>query len=170
MQRSFLAAIARHVVSYLAMAVITVVSLPALGADPTVERQAQTLQKKALEEDSLNINYPEAIKKLATAISRCGADKCSATLRGALYRDLGAMLVLSGSVDDGRAAFVKALGLDSSLELDPSYKNQMLEGLWNDAKKKAGVGGGPSTSGGAAPSGPPETSASEQGSAQQPQG
>jgi hypothetical protein len=141
-QSALLAAVLRRALSCLVVALVTLAALPALGGDPATERQAQTLQKKALEEDSLNVNYPAAIKKLATAISRCTGDKCDATLKGALYRDLGAMLILSGSVDDGRAAFVKALGLDATLELDPSYKSPMLEGLWTDAKKRAAAGGG----------------------------
>jgi hypothetical protein len=125
-----------------------------MGADPNVEKQVQVLQKKAIEEDNLNLNYPEAIKKLATGISKCGGDKCSATLKGALYRDLGAMLILGGSVDDGRSAFAKAIGLDPTLELDPAYKTPVLDGLWNEVKKKTGVaaGGG----GGAETTTPPE--------------
>jgi hypothetical protein len=75
------------------------------------------------------------------------------------------MLILSGSVDDGRAAFVKALGFDPTLELDPSYKSQMLEGLWNEARKRAGSGGG------AGPGNEPEPSpAPESGAAAAPAG
>jgi hypothetical protein len=147
---------------------LTLLARPALGADANIEKQALTLQRRAIEEDSLNVNYPEAVKKLATAISKCGGDKCNATLKGTLYRDLGAMLILNGSVDDGRASFVKALGFDPSLELDPSYKSPMLEGLWSDAKKKAGVGGGAVSAGASAVAeAPPPT---EGGSAQPPAG
>jgi hypothetical protein len=110
---------------------------PAWGADAAVESEAQSLQRQAIQEDFLNVKYPEAVKKLGTAIGKCGVDKCIATLRGALNRDLGAMLILNGLVDDGRVAFARALALDSSLELDASYKSPMLEKLWSDAKKKA---------------------------------
>jgi hypothetical protein len=167
-QRTLLAAVAPRVLACLMATFMAFVSLPALGADANVERQAQALQKKAIEEDNLNVNYPEAIKKLALAISKCDGDKCNATLKGALYRDLGAMLILSGAVDDGRASFGKALGLDPSLELDAAYKSQMLDGLWNDARKKAGGGGGAAPAGGAAA---PDTGvATEGGGAPQPQG
>jgi hypothetical protein len=128
---------APRLAAWLLVAFATLLAQPALGADPIAEKQARELQKAAIEEDNLNVDFPAAIKKLATAISRCGADKCDASLRGALYRDLGAMLVLSGSLDDARAAFAKALTFDSSLELDPAYKNPVIEGLWNDARKKA---------------------------------
>jgi hypothetical protein len=133
---------------FLVMVLTTLIAVPAFGADSVVEKQAQALEKKAIEEDSLNVNYAEAIKKLATAIGKCGADKCNASLKGALYRDLGAMLILSGSVDGGRTAFARALGFDSSLDLDPSYKNPMLDRLWNDARKKPlPAGGAPSGAG-----------------------
>jgi hypothetical protein len=131
------------------VALTTLAARPALGADANIEKQARALQKRAVEEDSLNVNYPEAVKKLAAAIGKCDGDKCNASLKGALYRDLGAMLILGGSsVDDGRQAFAKALGLDPSLDLDPAYKNPMLEGMWNDAKRKASGGGGAAAAGG----------------------
>ena len=113
MQSTLLAAVMRRVLPSFVVASLTLVALPAMASDPAIEKQAQALQRKAIEEDSLNVNYPAAIKKLATAISRCTGDKCSANFKGALYRDLGAMLILSGSIEDGRAAFVKALGFES---------------------------------------------------------
>ncbi len=150
-----LISLARRVIQCCVAFFFAFVAFP-VWADPGTERQAQVLQKKAIEEDSLNVAYPAAIKKLATAISKCGTDKCSPSLRGALYRDLGAMLILSGTVDDGRAAFAKALGLDPSLDLDPAYKSPMLEGLWIDTKKKGVTGptaGEPAQAGGAASAG-----------------
>src|SRR5258708_6509792 len=93
--------------SSLLTALTLLVAVPALGADSAVERDAKSLQKQAIQEDSLNVNYPEAIKKLAAALSKCGVDKCAATLRSTLYRDLGAMLILNGLVDDGRVAFAR---------------------------------------------------------------
>jgi hypothetical protein len=149
------AAVAPHLVASLFGILWLVLAGPLWGAEPAVEKQALALQKKAIEEDNLNLNYPEAIKKLATAISKCGADKCSATLKGALYRDLGAMLVLNGSVDDGRSAFAKALALDASLELDPAYKTPGLDNIWSDVKRKTGGGGGASAGGGGGETGGP---------------
>ncbi len=161
-QRPLPAAAAHRLLPWFALALAAVVALPAFASDANVERQAQALQKKAIEEDSLNLAYPEAIKKLATAISKCGEDKCNATLKGALYRDLGAVLILSGSVDEGRAAFLKALSFDPSLELDPAYKSPMLEQLWRDAKKKAGVAAaGAGEPAGAAPPGGAAAGSSE---------
>jgi hypothetical protein len=108
----------------------------AMAADARVEREAKALQKKAIEEDNLNVNYAAAIKKLLTAVSRCGGDRCSAPLRASLLRDLGAMELLAGSVEAGKGHFAQALRLDPSLDLDPAYKNPMLEGVWNEVKSK----------------------------------
>jgi hypothetical protein len=154
-QRTPLSSLAPRLVRPFVVAFGLFMAFPVLAADPNVERQAQALQKKAIEEDNLNLNYAAAIKKLATAISKCGEDKCAASLKGALYRDLGAMLILSGSADDGRAAFAKALSIDSSLELDAAYKSPALEGVWVDVKKKGGAGGAEGGSSG--PGVPPST-------------
>jgi hypothetical protein len=120
--------------------VVVVASRGAYAADPKVEKEAQALEKKAIEEDSLNVNYAGAVKKLQTAITKCSGEKCSSGLKAALLRDLGAMQILNGSVDEGKASFGQALGMDASIELDPAYKNPQLEGIWTEVKKK---GGGP---------------------------
>ncbi|MCL2448350.1 MAG: hypothetical protein FWD17_05335, partial [Polyangiaceae bacterium] len=85
------------------------------AADPRAERDAKALQKKAIEEDSLNVNYPAAVKKLQTAVSRCGGDKCAAALKASLFRDLGAMQLLAGNVDAGKQSFAQAIRLDATL-------------------------------------------------------
>jgi hypothetical protein len=114
----------------------------ALAADPKIEKEAQALEKKAIEEDNLNVNYAGAIKKLQSAIAKCDGDKCNSSLKASLLRDLGAMQVLNGNVDEGKASFGQAIGMDSSIDLDPAYKNPQLEGIWADVKKKGGGGGG----------------------------
>jgi hypothetical protein len=118
------------------------------AADPKTERDAQALQKKAIEEDFLNVDYPAAIKKLTSAIGKCGADRCSAHVKGGLLRDLGAMQILAGNEAEGRSSFAQAVAADAALQLDPAYKNPQLEAVWADVKKKkpaaaAEGGGGP---------------------------
>ncbi len=118
------------------LAALTVTFVAAAAfADARTEKEAQALEKKAIQEDFLNVDYRAAINKLRTAVKKCGANKCSASIRGALLRDLGAMQVLGGSVDEGKANFVDALAADASLELDPAYKNQQIEVVWNAVKK-----------------------------------
>jgi hypothetical protein len=120
-----------------------VASRGAYAADPKIEKEAQALEKKAIEEDNLNVNYAGAVKKLQTAITKCDGDKCNSGLKAALLRDLGAMQILNGSVDEGKASFGQAIGMDASIELDPSYKNPQLEGIWSEVKKKGGGAAAP---------------------------
>jgi hypothetical protein len=125
----------------------------ALAADPKIEKEAQALEKKAIEEDNLNVNYAGAIKKLQSAIAKCDGDKCNSALKAGLLRDLGAMQILNGSVDEGKASFGQAIGMDATIELDPAYKNPQLEGIWNEVKKKGGGGGGAPVKAGPQPTG-----------------
>jgi hypothetical protein len=144
--RISLTAVARRHLSWIICLVLVsagiIVGAPnvALAADPKIEKEAQALQKKAIDEDNLNVNYSGAIKKLQSAITKCDGDKCNSSLKASLLRDLGAMQVLNGNVDEGKASFGQAIGMDSSIELDPSYKNPQLEGIWNEVKKKGGGG------------------------------
>jgi hypothetical protein len=145
-QGNVVVACARRVLFWMAIVVASLVSVPALAADPRVQREALALQKKAIEEDSLNVDYPSAVKKLQSAAAKCDGDKCAPAVKGAILRDLGAMQILAGSDGEGRASFAQALAVDSQLELDAAYKNPQLEGVWNEVKKK-----GPSSGGGEAP-------------------
>jgi hypothetical protein len=133
---AFATAARRYVFWIVAIAASLAAGAPALASDAKVEHDARALQKSAVEEDYLNMNYAGAIRKLETALNRCGSDKCGGTVKATLLRDLGAMQILGGSADEGKANFARALQLDSSIDLDPAYKNPMLDGVWNDAKKK----------------------------------
>jgi hypothetical protein len=139
------AAARRHLSSLLLVVASVLGAVPALAADAKIEKEALALQKKAIEEDNLNVNYGGAAKKLQTAITKCDGDKCSSSTKASLFRDLGAMQILNGSVDDGKASFSQAIGMDSSIDLDPAYKNPQLDAIWSDVKKHGGspAGGKP---------------------------
>jgi hypothetical protein len=96
------------------------------------------LQRKAVEEDSLNVEYASAIKRLSLALNKCRGNKCSAGLRAELLRDLGAMEVLDGSVDEGRSYFEKALAIDPTLSLNQDYSNPQLQRVWAEVQHKMG--------------------------------
>jgi hypothetical protein len=154
-RRTVFADCARRLLTLLVFIAVCIVAAPASAADPRVERDAKALQKKAIEEDNLNVNYAAAVKKLQSAVTKCGNDRCSASLKAALLRDLGAMQLLSGNVDGGKANFALAVRLDASLDLDPAYKNPMLEGIWTDVKSKGGAGAAPSAPAGGSSGGAP---------------
>ncbi len=152
MQGNVFVACARRSLFWVVVVIASLVTLPAFAADPRIEKEAQALQKKAIEEDSLNVDYPSAVKKLQSAAAKCDGDKCTPAIKGGILRDLGAMQILAGNDGDGRASFAQALAVDAQLDLDPAYKTPQLEAIWAEVKKKA-----PATpaGGGTEPPGPP---------------
>jgi hypothetical protein len=136
-QISALANVRRLLLALAIIVISGVASKPAFATDPKAEKEAQALQKKAIEEDYLNVDYAAAVKNLKAAALRCGADGCKPTVKGAILRDLGSMQILGGALDEGKLSFTQSLSLDGSLELDPSYKNAQLSTVWNEIKKAA---------------------------------
>jgi hypothetical protein len=144
--------------------VAVLVSLVCLGmprlasADPKVEERARALQRKAIEEDNLNVAYGEAIRKLSVAIDMCKASACTPKLRAEILRDLGAMHVLAGSGEEGKRYFAQALALDGTLTLDSEYSTPAVEKVWASVRRDAATLGEPSASaqgaGSPAPSSP----------------
>ena len=127
---------AERALALLLAAMIVCVTSAAL-ADAGTEKEVATLQRKAIQEDFLNLDFPSAIKLLQSAIVKCGADKCGNPVRGSLLRDLGAMQILGGAVEEGKANFALAVASDPSLELDAAYKNARLDAAWAVAKGAA---------------------------------
>lgn len=137
-------------------AALTTLASPSF-AQNKVEAAAKALQRKAMDEDYLTTEFAKAQEKLDKAIAQCGTDKCSPQVRAQLKRDMGVVLI-GGQIDPakGTQAFVDAIKLDPSAQLDPDLKTKELEAAWADAKKKAAAGGGaaaPAGNGGAAAAG-----------------
>ena len=127
-------------------------STTASAQNAKVEVAAKSLQKKAMDEDYLATEFAKGQDKLDKAITSCGADKCSASLRATLKRDLG-VVQIGGQLDreKGIGNFVEALKLDPAVVLDPDLRTKDLDAAWAEAKKRAG--GGASKPGPAAPTG-----------------
>lgn len=106
-----------------------------LGQDKTVEAQALALQKKAMEDDYLNVDLDKAIEKLGEAVNQCGLDKCSANLRALLRRDLAVVYTTANKRADAIATMSDALKIDGSIELDPNYKTREVEAIFAEAKR-----------------------------------
>lgn len=123
---------------------------PHASAQNKFEVAAKALQKKAMEEDYLTTEFAKAQDKLDRAIAQCGTDKCNASIRALLRRDLGVVLI-GGQIDKdkGIQSFVDALKIDAGINLDPDTKTKDLEQAFSEAKKRAAGGG----SGGETPSG-----------------
>jgi hypothetical protein len=118
-------------------------ALPSFAAPPapkgggTSEAQARALQKKAIEEDLLSVEFDAAKVKLEKAAKLCSAN-CPAALKASLDRDLGVVLI-SGKMDKSAAvdAFVRAMKADATIQLDRDTKTKEIETVWNEAKKLA---------------------------------
>lgn len=141
----------RPFVAALSMAFgIAAFAAPSALAQGKAEGPAKALQKKAMEEDYLMMEFGKAQEKLDKAIAQCGTSACSAGLRARLHRDLGVVLI-GGEVDPdaGLESLVEALKLDPSIALEPDFKTKELEQAFADAKKRAAASGGAAAGGGA---------------------
>lgn len=139
---------------------IAAVSGAAAAAAPSadhskIEAQARALQKKAMDEDYLTLNFDKATDKLKQAIAKCGADKCAANLRALLRRDLSVIYSASSKKDLALASMVDALKADGAIQLDPNFKTKEIEAIYLEAKKGSGGGGSSAvaTGGGTPPAG-----------------
>lgn len=121
---------------------LTLFSQNAFAQNAKVEAAAKALQKKAMDEDYLATEFAKGQDKLNKAITQCGADKCSATLRAALKRDLG-VVQIGGQLDKeaGINNFIEAMKIDPNVALDPDTRTKDLDAAWAEAKKRAGGGG-----------------------------
>jgi hypothetical protein len=115
---------------------------PTFAQSKAIEGQARGMQKKAMQEDYLATDFDKAQEKLSSAIAKCGLDKCSATLRAELRRDLG-VVQIGGQLDKdkGISNWIEAAKLEPGMQLDPDVKTKELEKLWEEAKKQASGGG-----------------------------
>jgi hypothetical protein len=130
-----------HALLLAAFAAAFVFYAKAAAADPATENAAKELRRKAVEEDSLNMDYTAAIDKLTQAATKCGENKCSKELRAQLQQDIGFMQYsATHDRDKALAAFAAALRIDPDLALANDYKTGEIEALWEQAKR----GGGPS--------------------------
>ncbi len=125
-------------------------------ADKATEGAARSLQKKAMDEDYLNVDFDKAAEHLNQAIAKCGASACSANLRALLRRDLATVFSAANKKDEALATMIDALKTDGTIQLDPNFKTKEIEAVYAAAKKGAGSGGGgatppPSTGGGGGP-------------------
>ncbi len=68
------------------------VASPARAEDPAAEQQAEAFPKEAIQERAFRMDYALAVRELRTAIDGCDGARCSASLKGALFRDIGARL------------------------------------------------------------------------------
>jgi hypothetical protein len=142
----------RGLVGLVAMLAAFSFSLPASAAPK--DAAANKLADDAIQGDYLATNFAEAEKKLRKAVALCGADACSAKVRGRVNRDLGVVLVAGlNRPEDGKAAFVEALKADPNIGLEKDLTTPDIEKVFQAAKGGGSAPSAPSKPSGAAPVG-----------------
>lgn len=133
-------------------AVLSAFASSAFAEDKKIEAAAKDALKK-VEDDFLQGDYAKAIDKLKKAGDACGADKCTPAIKAQVYRDLGAMYFYAKKKDDAVTAFVEALKIEPSANLNINYKTAEVDAVYEEAKKKAGPATPPAGGGGDQPTG-----------------
>ena len=102
---------------------------------------AQKLQRDAMDNDYLAMNFADAESKLKQAIKTCGQSGCAPSVLAQIHRDLGVIYIggLSQTAD-GKAAFVAALKADPKVQLDEDLTTPEIQKAFDEAKRSAGKG------------------------------
>jgi hypothetical protein len=113
----------------------------ASAQDKAAEASSRALQKRAMEDDFLNVDLDKAAERLNQAINDCAPDKCGANLRALLRRDLAVVYGTGNKRPQAVATMSEALKIDGSIALDPNFKTRDIEAIFAEAKNVAGGGG-----------------------------
>lgn len=97
---------------------------------------AQRLQRDAMDNDYLAMDFAGAENKLKQAIRSCGSSGCSPSVLAQLHRDLG-VIYIGGlqQIADGKAAFVAAVAADPNIELDEDLTTDEIQDAFDEAKR-----------------------------------
>jgi hypothetical protein len=115
---------------------------PSTKAGPK-DAAASKLDADAMGNEYLQTEFVRAEKKFRRAITLCGEKSCSAGVLARVHRDLGVVYVSGlGKIDEGKAAFKKALELDPSIELDRDTTTPDVKRVFAAVRgKQAGASG-----------------------------
>ncbi|HEY1696607.1 MAG TPA: hypothetical protein VGG39_30810 [Polyangiaceae bacterium] len=116
-------------------------------ASPRTEGAAKAALKKA-EGDYLAMNYGTGATRIEKAMKACGTNRCSASIRAALFRDLGTMQFRKGDKDQAGRNWAAAVQLQGDITLNPAYDAPDIRKAFQAAANGAGGGGGAAGGGG----------------------
>lgn len=132
----------RGIVLFAAFSVLFAAS-PAWGAPK--DDKATKAYKQAMEEDYLESKFDDAEKKLRGALDTCADSGCAPAVKAKVYMALGIVLIGGKKKnDEGRQAFADGLKLDPKAAPDPDYITTEIKAAYDEAKKSASTGPGPS--------------------------
>ena len=126
--------------------VALLVSAPARAEDKNTEAAAEASLAKAREWYTA-ASYEPAISLLRKAARTCGTNRCTATTRAAVQRDLGAILLRSGDPAGAAAAFDESLKIEPKGEPHATYESAELRAAWTAARDEISFGNAEQPSG-----------------------
>jgi tetratricopeptide (TPR) repeat protein len=97
---------------------------------------ARALEKKAMA-DFLEADFTKATDGLTEAIRACGTDRCDASLRAALRRDLATVLNALGKSREAVAMMTEAVRIDRHVELEADYVTKEMRVILAEARRAA---------------------------------
>ncbi|HEY8091386.1 MAG TPA: hypothetical protein VIF09_26160, partial [Polyangiaceae bacterium] len=105
----------------------------ARAADRRAEATARAALEKAAD-DYLATNYAAGTARLQKALRACGASKCSAATKAALFRDIGTMQFRAGDVGAARKSWASAVHLQAGIALNPNYDAPDVRAAFGEGK------------------------------------
>ncbi|MDW8252159.1 MAG: tetratricopeptide repeat protein, partial [Myxococcales bacterium] len=145
----------RSLASALFLLAVGVVA-PIVQAAPK-DAEAQKLDKQAMDEDYLNVQFDKAEEKLRKALNICGTSGCDSKVKAQIYMNLGIILVNAKKQADAVAAFSEGLKLDPSATPNQDFTSDEVKKAFESARgsaspphtgSPAGTGNPPSAGGG----------------------
>jgi hypothetical protein len=101
--------------------------IPAAFAAPK-DAAATKLADDAINRDYLAANFPEAEKKLRSALTMCGSNACIPVVVGRLHRDLGVVLIAGmNRLEDGKQELAEAIRADPDVALEKDLTTPEIE-------------------------------------------
>jgi hypothetical protein len=95
------------------------------------------LQQDAVENDYLEMRFPDAIRKFRQAIAICGRTGCARTLVAELHRDLAIMYVGSKKPEEAKTHFAEALRLDPDTAIPKELTSPEVKAAFAEGREEA---------------------------------
>jgi tetratricopeptide (TPR) repeat protein len=112
------------------------VVVPIAQAAPK-DAEAQKLDKQAMDEDYLNVQFDKAEEKLRKALNICGASGCDSKIKARIYMNLGIILVNARKQADAVAAFSEGLKLDPNASPNQDFTSDEVKKAFESARGSA---------------------------------
>lgn len=111
------------------------------------DAEAQKLDKQAMDEDYLNVQFDKAEEKLRKALATCGVSNCDNKVKARIHMHLGIILVNAKKQVDAVAAFSDGLKLDPNAAPEADFSSDEVKKAFESARGSAPPPTNPTTGG-----------------------